>query len=39
MDPQGNLYGTTTLGGDLSATNPVCTAAGTGCGTVFKLAP
>jgi uncharacterized repeat protein (TIGR03803 family) len=33
-DKQGNLYGTTTLGGDLSC--PL-NHAGDGCGTVFKL--
>jgi uncharacterized repeat protein (TIGR03803 family) len=32
-DAQGNLYGTTSAGGD-----PACIA-GTGCGTVFKLTP
>ena len=31
-DRQGNLYGTTRLGGDLT-----CTANGSGCGTVFKI--
>ena len=39
MDPQGSLYGTTIYGGDLSATNPACTAYGPGCGVVFKLTP
>jgi uncharacterized repeat protein (TIGR03803 family) len=34
MDSQGNLYGTTTLGGG----NPSCPFA-YGCGTVFKLTP
>jgi uncharacterized repeat protein (TIGR03803 family) len=33
MDAQGNLYGTTTVGGDLTA------CGGTGCGTVFKITP
>jgi uncharacterized repeat protein (TIGR03803 family) len=37
MDGQGDLYGTATYGGDLSATNPVCF--GLGCGVVFKLTP
>jgi uncharacterized repeat protein (TIGR03803 family) len=40
MDQQGNLYGTTIYGGDLSATNPACTGFyGPGCGVVFKLTP
>lgn len=33
MDVAGNLYGTTTEGGDLNCN------AGTGCGTVFKMTP
>jgi uncharacterized repeat protein (TIGR03803 family) len=33
FDAAGNLYGTTQLGGDLSCSG------GSGCGTVFKLAP
>jgi len=33
MDAKGNLYGTTKNGGDLNCGN------GSGCGTVFKLAP
>lgn len=33
LDAEGNLYGTTPTGGD-----PACSG-GTGCGTVFKLAP
>ena len=33
MDAQGNLYGSTSVGGDLSCRNP------TGCGIVFKLDP
>jgi uncharacterized repeat protein (TIGR03803 family) len=37
MDQQGNLYGTTSFGGDLSATNPACMEIG--CGVVFKLTP
>jgi uncharacterized repeat protein (TIGR03803 family) len=32
-DSQGNLYGTTTIAGDLSCNS------GQGCGTVFKLTP
>jgi len=39
MDQQGSLYGTTSIGGDLSATNPACTVYGLGCGVVFKLTP
>jgi len=40
MDQQGNLYGTTIYGGDLSATNPGCSGFyGPGCGVVFKLTP
>jgi uncharacterized repeat protein (TIGR03803 family) len=42
MDGQGNLYGATTWGGDLSATNPGCTdflGSPIGCGVVFKLSP
>jgi uncharacterized repeat protein (TIGR03803 family) len=41
MDQQGSLYGTTIYGGDLSATNPACSAPyyGPGCGVVFKLTP
>jgi uncharacterized repeat protein (TIGR03803 family) len=35
VDPQGNLYGSTTAGGDLSCTS----LGGTGCGVVFKLKP
>jgi hypothetical protein len=38
MDQQGNLYGTTIYGGDLSATNPICYSF-YGCGVVFKLTP
>jgi uncharacterized repeat protein (TIGR03803 family) len=38
MDQQGNLYGTTSFGGDLSVTNPACLEF-LGCGTVFKLTP
>ncbi|HET9308133.1 MAG TPA: choice-of-anchor tandem repeat GloVer-containing protein [Candidatus Sulfotelmatobacter sp.] len=34
MDAAGNLYGTTPIGGD-----PSCGGSGTGCGTVFQLAP
>jgi uncharacterized repeat protein (TIGR03803 family) len=37
MDQQGSLYGTTSFGGDLRATNPACM--GIGCGVVFKLTP
>jgi uncharacterized repeat protein (TIGR03803 family) len=33
QDSQGNLYGTTTFGGDLSCDPP------SGCGTVFEVAP
>jgi uncharacterized repeat protein (TIGR03803 family) len=39
MDQQGSLYGTTSSGGDLSATNPNCLVYGFGCGVVFKLTP
>jgi uncharacterized repeat protein (TIGR03803 family) len=39
MDQQGSLYGTTSSGGDFSATNPACTVYGLGCGVVFKLTP
>lgn len=35
FDAAGNLYGTTTYGGDLSCSG----YGGTGCGTVFKLSP
>ena len=35
VDPQGNLYGSTTAGGDLSCTS----LGGSGCGVVFKLKP
>jgi len=34
LDKAGNLYGTTPIGGD-----PSCGDSGTGCGTVFQLAP
>lgn len=34
LDVQGNLYGTTTQGGD-----PNCSAYGVGCGVVFELTP
>jgi uncharacterized repeat protein (TIGR03803 family) len=34
LDAAGNLYGTTPIGGD-----PNCGGGGTGCGTVFQLAP
>ena len=34
IDAAGNLYGTTPIGGD-----PSCGGSGTGCGTVFQLAP
>ena len=35
LDPEGNLYGTTGIGGD-----PSCTGGnGDGCGTVFRLTP
>jgi len=40
MDGRGNLYGVTTWGGDLSATNPGCKnflGSQVGCGVVFKL--
>ena len=37
MDQQGSLYGTTSFGGDLSATNPACM--GIGCGVVFSSRP
>ena len=37
-DQHGNLYGTTSSGGDFSATGPSCPYA-PGCGLVFKLAP
>lgn len=37
MDAEGNLYGTTTYGGDLNSTNPACV--GFGCGVVFRLTP
>jgi uncharacterized repeat protein (TIGR03803 family) len=33
FDPAGNLYGTTSDGGDLACNN------GNGCGTIFKLSP
>jgi uncharacterized repeat protein (TIGR03803 family) len=33
FDAEGNLYGTTSGGGDLACNN------GNGCGTVFKLSP
>ncbi|HXZ40277.1 MAG TPA: choice-of-anchor tandem repeat GloVer-containing protein [Terriglobales bacterium] len=33
LDAQGNVYGTTTQGGDMSCGN------GSGCGTVFELSP
>ncbi len=33
-DSQGNLYGTTSQGGD-----PSCDTSGAGCGTVFKITP
>jgi hypothetical protein len=38
-DPDGNLYGTTLRGGDLS--NPLCTNGNenVGCGTAFELSP
>jgi uncharacterized repeat protein (TIGR03803 family) len=35
MDASGNLYGTTTFGGNVNLTS--CDYASTGCGTVFKL--
>jgi uncharacterized repeat protein (TIGR03803 family) len=35
FDKKGNLYGTTFYGGNSTA----CSSIGTGCGTVFKLAP
>jgi uncharacterized repeat protein (TIGR03803 family) len=38
QDEQGNLYGTTTFAGDLSASACV-TVNGTGCGVVFKIDP
>jgi uncharacterized repeat protein (TIGR03803 family) len=36
MDPKGNLYGTTSNGGDMSGS--VCSGLG-GCGVVFELSP
>jgi hypothetical protein len=35
-DAEGNLYGTTEVGGDLDS--PVSVCVGYGCGVVFKLA-
>lgn len=37
QDAAGNLYGMTSLGGDLSAS--ACFATGSGCGVVFKITP
>ena len=34
LDPRGNLYGTTTNGGD-----QLCEHTSLGCGTVFKISP
>jgi uncharacterized repeat protein (TIGR03803 family) len=37
QDEEGNFYGTTGYGGDLTSPQPLCT--GFGCGVVFKLKP
>ena len=36
-DEEGNFYGTTGYGGDLTSLQPDCYAMGQGCGVVFKL--
>jgi uncharacterized repeat protein (TIGR03803 family) len=38
-DEQGDLYGTTGYGGDLTSSQSSCYAMGQGCGVVFKLKP